>query len=269
MDNQNVSYSVVKLYMSAVTKEDFPEGVKRLTNKSNKGRSRQIAYIYQVLDELYEKINASTEGKIPFDEMVSLVMSNADVPGVSSNASKQNLMYDALECSLNKISKGNDNKETFYSVLNFLSSDAFVRSYEIFKKNTDITEEQVHELKSKPQPKDKVVETTKQEEHIKEEKKGVKQIQRNDNDEEQRIKAEREAQQRRQQAEAEAKKKAEEKAMKTQQPEAEAKNGEDDFITFEPDMSFFTPPKELVPEESEKPVVPQRPQRDPNKFRVF
>ena len=57
--------------------------------------------------------------------------------------------------------------------------------------------------------------------------------------------------------------------MKTQQPEVEAKNGEDDFITFEPDMSFFTPPKELVPEESEKPVVPQRPQRDPNKFRVF
>lgn len=120
------------------------------------------------------------------------------------------------------------------------------------------------------QPKSEASNESKKVEPVKEEKKDIKQIQKNDYDRQQKLKAEQEAQARkRAEAEAEANRKAEEKAMKTQQPEAEAKNGEDDFITFEPDMSFFTPPKELVPEESEKPVVPQRPQRDPNKFRVF
>ena len=109
---------------------------------------------------------------------------------------------------------------------------------------------------------------TKKPESIKEEKKDIKQIQKNDNDRQQKLKAEQEAQAR-QRAEAEAKRKAEEEAMKTQQPEADVKNGEDEYMTFGVDMSFFTPPKELVPEESEKPVVPQRPQRDPNKFKVF
>lgn len=107
-------------------------------------------------------------------------------------------------------------------------------------------------------------------ESIKEEKKAYNQVQKNDNDRQQKLRAEQEAQARkRAEAEAEAKRRAEEEAMKAQRPEAEVENGEDDYMTFEPDMSFFTPPKELVPEESEKPVVPQRPQRDPNKFKVF
>lgn len=107
-------------------------------------------------------------------------------------------------------------------------------------------------------------------EPVKEENKDVKQIQKNDYDKQQKLKAEQEAQARkRAEAEAEAKRRTEEEAMKTQRPEAEVENGEDDYMTFEPDMSFFTPPKELVPEEPEKPVVPQRPQRDPNKFKVF
>lgn len=109
---------------------------------------------------------------------------------------------------------------------------------------------------------------SKKAEPVKEDKKDIKQVQKNDNDRQQKLKAEQEAQAR-QKAEAEAKRKAEEEAMKTQQPEAEVENGEDGYMTFEPDMSFFTPPKELVPEESEKPVVPQRLQRDPNKFKVF
>lgn len=120
------------------------------------------------------------------------------------------------------------------------------------------------------QPKPEVSSETKKPEPVKEEKKDIKQAQKNDYDKQQKLKAEQEAQARkRAEAEAEAKRRAEEEAMKTQRPEAEVENGEDDYMTFEPDMSFFTPPKELVPEESEKPVVPQRPQRDPNKFRVF
>lgn len=50
------------------------------------------------------------------------------------------------------------------------------------------------------------------------------------------------------------KKEAKEKPMTTQQPKAEAKNGEDDYITFKPDMSYFTPP-----EDKEADDVPRRP----------
>lgn len=50
------------------------------------------------------------------------------------------------------------------------------------------------------------------------------------------------------------KEEAKEKAMTTQQPKAEAKNGEDDYITFKPDMSYFTPP-----EDKEADDVPRRP----------
>ena len=50
------------------------------------------------------------------------------------------------------------------------------------------------------------------------------------------------------------KKEAKEKPMTTQQPKAEAKNEKDDFVTFEPDMSYFTPP-----EEKEADYVPRKP----------
>ena len=50
------------------------------------------------------------------------------------------------------------------------------------------------------------------------------------------------------------KKEAKEKPMTTQQPKAETKNGEDDYITFKPDMSYFTPP-----EDKEADDVPRRP----------
>ena len=50
------------------------------------------------------------------------------------------------------------------------------------------------------------------------------------------------------------KKEAKEKAMTTQQPKAETKNGEDDYITFKPDMSYFTPP-----EDKEADNVPRKP----------
>lgn len=50
------------------------------------------------------------------------------------------------------------------------------------------------------------------------------------------------------------KKEAKEKPMTTQQPKAETKNGEDDYITFKPDMSYFTPP-----EDKEADYVPRKP----------
>lgn len=50
------------------------------------------------------------------------------------------------------------------------------------------------------------------------------------------------------------KKEAKEKPMTTQQPKAEAKNGKDDYMTFEPDMAYFTPP-----EDKEADDVPRKP----------
>lgn len=44
------------------------------------------------------------------------------------------------------------------------------------------------------------------------------------------------------------------KPMTTQQPKAEAKSEKDDYMTFKPDMSYFTPP-----EDKEADDVPRRP----------
>ena len=55
------------------------------------------------------------------------------------------------------------------------------------------------------------------------------------------------------------KKEAKEKPMTTQQPKAEAKNGEDDYMTFDPDMSYFTPPEELEADDvPRKPILGKR-----------
>ena len=49
-----------------------------------------------------------------------------------------------------------------------------------------------------------------------------------------------------------------EKPKATQQPKAEAKNEKDDFVTFKPDMSYFTPPEDKEADEPRRPIIGKR-----------